>query len=165
MKQTLFMETTQIPPEKTAGEIVSYLVQSGAREILMQYDGKGKLTGLKFSLDIPKHGTQIFVLPARTEPIFKIINGRRKWQSDRDDKAAVDHIQAERVAWRQLYRWVQAQVALIQTGMVEAGEVFLPYMEAKDGKTFWEYALTGGQLALPPALDDENKVRAFPVTK
>jgi hypothetical protein len=161
-KQILFMETTQIASEKTAGEIVSCLVQAGAKEILMQYD-KGKLTGLKFSLDIPKHGTQIFVLPARTDPIFKIINGRRKWRTDREQKAAVDRIQSERVAWRQLYRWILAQVALVQTGMVEAGEVFLPYMQAQDGKTFWEYALTGGQLALPPG--PEGNVRKFPEAK
>jgi hypothetical protein len=159
-KQILFMETTKIKAGQTASQIVSFLAQACAREVLMQYDGKGKLTGLKFSLDIPRHGTQIFVLPARVDPIFKIINGRRKYAHDQTVNKSKDLEQSERVAWRQLFRWVQAQLALIQTGMVEAAEVFLPYMQAKDGKTFWEYVLTGGQLALPPGLEDN--VRKFP---
>jgi hypothetical protein len=68
--KTLFMETTTIEASQTSGEIVSYLVQAGAKQVLMEYGGeKGKLTGLKFGLDIPKHGTQIFVLPVSSTAV------------------------------------------------------------------------------------------------
>lgn len=149
--KTLFMETTEVPHEKTAGEIISLLVQSGARQIGMDYD-QGKLTGLKFVLEVRPGFPRPFALPARVEPVFKILNGRRKYTYDRTSNATKDRLQAERVAWRQLLRWVQAQVAMIQTGMVEPAEVFLPYAMADDGRTFWELATApGGQLALPPA--------------
>jgi hypothetical protein len=36
--------------------------------------------------------------------------------------------QAQRIAWRQLLRWVQAQLAMIDTGMVRTEEVFMPYI-------------------------------------
>src|SRR5206468_12534642 len=100
-KKSLFMEHTEIPAQKTSAEILQLLVQAGAREVLQQYDGKGKLTGLKFGLDV-KRGktvqTTIFQLPARIEPIFKIINGRRIEPWAHKDK---DMAQAERTAWRQ----------------------------------------------------------------
>lgn len=37
MAQTLYMETTMIPAEKTAGEIVQALVKSGASQINAEY--------------------------------------------------------------------------------------------------------------------------------
>lgn len=49
-----------------------------------------------------------------------------------------DRQQAERVAWRQLLRWVQAQLAMIECGMTEASEVFFPYMQMLSGNTIYE---------------------------
>jgi hypothetical protein len=163
MSKTLFMETTQVSAEKTSTEMLSLLVQAGAREVLQQFDGNGKLTGLKFALDVRRENvnrTMIFQLPVRVEPVFKLINGRRKYEWDKREQAKKDREQAERVAWRQLFRWCQAQLALIQTGMVEAAEVFFPYCQTEDGRTFWEYALSGGQLLLPPA--EKTNVKRFP---
>ena len=136
--KTLFMETTEIAPEKSAGEITTLLVQSGAREISMQY-ADGKLTGLRFVL-LVKEFPISFVLPVRTESIYKILvaRSRSSWPSDKEKK--MKQTQAERVAWRQLLRWVQAQLAMIDTGMVQAHEVFLPYiLHAGSGQTLFEY--------------------------
>ena len=44
---------------------------------------------------------------------------------DRDKQAMQE--KAERVAWRQLLRWVQAQNAMIECGMVRPMEVFTAY--------------------------------------
>ena len=57
--------------------------------------------------------------------------------------------QAERVGWRQLLRWVQAQLAMIEVGMAQRAEVFMPYIQQADGRTFFEY-FEAKQLALPP---------------
>lgn len=38
--------------------------------------------------------------------------------------------QARRVAWRILKDWIEAQIALLESGMVEMEEIFLPYMLA-----------------------------------
>ena len=46
--------------------------------------------------------------------------------------------QAERVAWRILKDWVEAQMALLDIGMVRFEEIFLPYIETKNGRTVYE---------------------------
>ncbi len=80
-----------------------------------------------------------FKLPARVDPIYRIIhNGGRHRNAGRD----LD--QARRVAWRQLYRWILAQTAIIETGMVEAAEVFYPYLQVSPEQTVYERAIQQG---------------------
>ena len=43
-----------------------------------------------------------------------------------------------RVAWRILKDWVEAQLALIETGMVSVEQVFLPYCQSGNGETLFE---------------------------
>jgi hypothetical protein len=43
-----------------------------------------------------------------------------------------------RVAWRNILDWVQAQMALLEIGMAKIEEVFLPYMQDREGITFFE---------------------------
>ena len=46
--------------------------------------------------------------------------------------------QAERVAWRILKDWIEAQMALLDIEMVRFEEIFLPYIETNTGKTVFE---------------------------
>ena len=143
------MGTTQIEAQRTIGEIQSFLVRAGAIQVLTSYDPKThEPTGLCFTLDI-KGMTIPFKLPARIDPIFKILNNSRSY--NRGAYAKEDLEQAKRVGWRQLYRWIQAQVALIETGMVAAAEVFYPYLQVSPEQTVYERAITNGleRLALP----------------
>lgn len=139
--RSLYMETTEISASKTAAEISTLLVEAGAREISLQYGETNNLVGLRFVLVV--EGTPVqFALPVRVEPVFKILNGRRKQygQFSRGMMVKQDREQAERVAWRQLLRWIQAQLAMIDTGMVQAQEVFLPYLlHAGTQQTLFEY--------------------------
>lgn len=154
MSEKLFMESTEVPPERTAAEIVGELVAAGATKIMHEYGQDGQLAGITFS--IPRSGVDVpFRLPVKTEPIFKIINGRRKWSGDRSANAPRDLAQAKRTAWRQLFRWVQAQLALIKTGMVQTEEVFLPYMLTRNNQTLYEQIKDSGFKALPAPKDDE----------
>lgn len=146
-KSALFMGTTRIPPERTAAEIISCLVQGGARQIGQEYDASQKLIGVKFTIEVLPGNLQCFVLPVKVEPVFKLINGGRKF--NRAAYAKDDREQAERVAWRQLLRWVEAQLAMIKLGMVEAGEVFFPYMLRDDGQTLFQLFKEQGMKMLP----------------
>lgn len=135
-KNGLYMESTEISPTQTAGEITGLLVRVGARQIVMDYDEPGKLTGLHFALVI--HGAHHpFRLPVRTDAIYRILQaGHNAWDAHKyEDK---DRVKAERVAWRQLLRWIQAQLAMIDVGMVETQEVFLPYLVEHSGKTLFQ---------------------------
>lgn len=125
-RKTLYMETTSIDVQKTAGEITSQLVNAGASSVNTDYVG-GKITGLRWAMKINGQDS-IFDMPARVEPVFNILHGRRPDNWKKSDYAYADREQSERVAWRQLLRWVQAQLAMIDTGMVKPEEVFLPYL-------------------------------------
>lgn len=148
--KTLYMETTKIAPERTAAEISALLVGAGAREISMQYEA-GKITGIRFTLDIAGGGQVHFAMPVRVEPIYQILVKRIRstWLSGEEKKRK--RAQAERVAWRQLLRWTQAQLAMIDVGMVAAREVFLPYALDHSGRTLFEYFDTEGMKLLAAA--------------
>lgn len=132
-KSKLFMQYTEVPAEKSAAAITSLLIQAGAEQIAADYKD-GKIVGLRFTLPV---AGQVFAfdLPARTEPVFKILwkgnTGRKTAQQVRAD--------AERIGWRQLLRWVEAQLAMIDAGMVSAHEVFYPYLlEAGGSRTMFQ---------------------------
>jgi hypothetical protein len=48
-KSNLWMETTEIPAERSAGESTALLVRSGASQIAMDYK-EGRIAGLRFIL-------------------------------------------------------------------------------------------------------------------
>lgn len=153
-KKSLFMGTTEVPAERSAGEIISALVQAGARNIGQEYAVGGAIVGVSFALTV--RGTVYsYRLPVNVEPVFRRINGDRVHGRTVADNIKKDRETARRVAWRQVLRWVEAQLAMIQHGMVEADQVFLPYMESPDGKTFYEAFIEHGQRCLPSPEGDE----------
>lgn len=146
---SLYMESTEIPAEKTANEIKSVLIASGATAIYEKYENK-EIVGLSFQLQL---GPQLvpFSLPVRIEPVEKLLLSRysRDWVNNRhygDERKEKIRLQAKRVAWRQLLRWVQAQLAMIDTGMVQSAEVFMPYIEVAPGRTAFQVAMESGRL-------------------
>ena len=145
-RKPIFMENTEVPPDRSAGSIVSLLVSAGARSVNMRYDETQRLCGIDF---VFIQGTMQFPfsIPARVQQLFdKMWNARKnKWTSD---KPKVEE-QAERVAWRQLFRWVEAQVALIETGMVSNVEVFTPYCLDNNGRTVFEVMMASRLKELP----------------
>jgi hypothetical protein len=131
------METTRIAAAKTAGEIQGVLAGTLAvTGIATEFDA-GEVCGLSFAIEVGGT-TQTFRMPIRPDPIYREFQGRRTRNDDA--KREKDREQAVRVAWRQVLMWIKAQVALIDTGMVDAGEVFLPYLEMDRGRTLYQIA-------------------------
>lgn len=142
-KSGLYMGTTNISPTQTCGEIISELVRCGANSINTDYKN-GLISGIRWVM--PVSGTPVlFEMPIRVEPILKKLGGR-------------DRQQAERTAWRQLLRWVQAQNALIEVGMAQAGEIYLAYMvNPGTNRTLFEHMLeTQFKQIAPPAVLKPN---------
>lgn len=135
MPRTLFMETTKIPASKTAMEIHEVLVKSGA-EIISTSHKDGQISGMSWTMKVGQTVTS-FSMPVRVMPVFMILKSRR---SQRIGEAALKEMmeQAERVAWRQLLRWIVAQNAMIEIGMMKPAEPFLPYAEIETGVTMFE---------------------------
>ncbi len=141
----LYDETTTIEPLSTITEIHTYLVRMGALFITTSYDETTQEpTGVHFRMRVGG----IFVpyqLPARVEPIFKILNADNQGSGD------TTMIQAKRVAWRQIFQWVQAQLAIVETGMVESAEVFMPFIQTGPQETLYQRAVSNGFQKLLPS--------------
>ena len=144
-KKPIYMETTEIAAERTAAEVSSVLVQAGATSVSVRYD-HGRIIGMTWTMRVGPVELP-FSMPARIEPLYNILLKRRAGYVDDEAKARI-RAQAERVAWRQLLRWVQAQLAMIEVGMVQRAEVFMPYIQQADGSTFFEF-FESKQLSLP----------------
>jgi len=123
--------TTKIDVEKTIAEIQKCLSAHGASAILTDYeDGYVKAISFKIEFD----GKQIgFRLPTDWEPVLKLLENERKVP-----RSLCTREQAVRVAWRIVKDWVLAQMAIVDTKMVNLGEVFLPYAITKSGQTLAE---------------------------
>lgn len=120
--------TTKVDVYTTLGEIQSQLVRHGARKIVQDFDSEGRALSLSFLIDTPL-GSRAVRLPANTEAVMAVLTRQ---------KVKCDQAQAERVAWRIIKDWVEAQMAILESGMVEMDEVFLPYLLDSGGQTLFQ---------------------------
>lgn len=119
--------TTTVAASKSVAEIQSILAKAGAQQTVIRYGKDTQPTALVFELQ-----GEMYMLPCRAEAVHKILKGQRIDARYR----TVEH--ANRVAWRILKDWVEAQAAIIATGMVDAQEVMLPYMLLRDDQTVYD---------------------------
>lgn len=129
--------TTKVNVYTTLGEIQGQLVAHGAKKIVQDYDENGHIAALSFLIDTPA-GPRGIRLPANVDAVHAVLT-RQKVKCDRD--------QAERVAWRIVKDWVEAQMAILESEMVQIDEIFLPYMVDKSGQTLFQ-AYRNNQLML-----------------
>lgn len=129
--------TTKVDVHTTLGAIQGQLVKHGARKIMQDYDDAGHITSLSFMIETPL-GMRGVRLPANVDAVHKVL-ARQKVKCDRD--------QAERVAWRIVKDWVEAQMAILESEMVQMDEIFLPYMLNSVGQTVYQ-AYSGNPLML-----------------
>ena len=143
--------TTKIESQKTVSEIISILGKKGAVEISTTYGSPGEPSGMSWKVNT-KHGPLEFALPVRVEAVFDVMT--KQGINSTNNKARME--QAKRTAWRIIKDWVEAQMALLDTEMVEMEEIFLPYM-VEDGKTLYNSLSDRGfeRRALPPGRGQE----------
>jgi len=135
--------TTKIDADKTASEIAKILSMHGAKAILTEYDEKENY--IKFlSFKIVVQGVEMgFRLPTDWKPVLRILNDNPKVPS-----RLKTNEQAIRVSWRIIKVWVEAQMALVEIGMVKTEQVFLPYLVCVGGKTLGESFMENPQKLL-----------------
>lgn len=133
--------TTKIDPDKTAAEIARCLSMHGANAVLTEYNkDEGYVEGISFQIVLGDK-KQGFRLPVDWKPVYEILIKDRKipWDKERADRLKSEvRSQAVRTAWRIVKDWVEAQMALVETKMVNTAQVFLPYVVMKDGRTLSE---------------------------
>lgn len=152
-RKSLFMETTEVAPEKTIFEIQQLLSEFGANAVMTEYE-KNQPVALAFRMKV-KGDNVPFLVPCRWRELAELF--RRKagisdsswnaqWESDKRRRAALE-AKARQVAWRQVLRWIEVQLAFTQTGQVTVDEVFFQYMQIGKG-TLYQAAMARGLTAL-----------------
>jgi hypothetical protein len=145
--------TTEVPATRTVGEIVGILARKGASSITQDFFGDGRVKAVSFVLRVGVMPVR-FVLPANAEGVAGILKKEKpfNWGRNRgssDDYYGKQKQQAEKIAWRILKDWVEAQIALVESGQAEVSQVFMPYAQQNDGKGMYQIWVESTYLALP----------------
>ena len=132
--------TSDIPIERIFAELQQALGTHGAKQISFDYGDDGKVHGVQFVIKVNDRFIPV-KLPARVEKAQTVL--KKQWDEGiishkRGKEQTYGYEQAYRVAWRNILDWVQAQMALLEIGMAKIEEVFLPYMQDREGITFFE---------------------------
>ena len=125
--------TTTIESYKTVAEIEKILVKHKAKSIMKDYQDES-IVALSFLIDVGSNQIPI-KLPAKIEECYMVLCNEKK-NGTKNIKATKE--QAERVAWRILKDWIEAQMALLDINMVKFEEVFMPYIVDSNGRTLFE---------------------------
>lgn len=128
--------STGVSSEKTIAEIQKILVKHGAHKIVTDYKD-GLPISVTFCLTINDNLTG-FSLPANYSGVLKAMKADRKIEN-----RFCNPEQAQRVAWRIIKDWVEAQMAIVQAQLADMAEVFLPYLITKSGSTLYNEVKSG----------------------
>jgi len=138
MKRSIHLYSTSVPVQRTVSEISALLAEAKATAILSEYGPPdqpgepGKLMAISFRIKT-EFGVLTFRLPANVEGVFALLQ-----RSKAIPPKLRSREQAGRVAWRITLAWLEAQLAMIQAGLVRLEEVLLPFAQDSSGKTLYE---------------------------
>lgn len=111
-------------------EVIQEQLSYHASSVQFHYKD-GQAIALHFSMQISGRDVS-FRLPARIREVEIRLYGKTAKLNETQKK------QAYITAWANIRDWVAAQIALIDTGMVKAEEVFLPYLLNQSNLTLYE---------------------------
>lgn len=155
-KQVIAFATTQVPAEKTSLEIEDMLRKHGCQKIGKTFESS-RIKAIYFQIETSQ-ANMPFTLPVNVDAIYQMMYNEKKNSARHTwlDKAAEQRLydQSERTAWRIIWHWLKAQLALIETQMVTVTQVFLPYMLVSKHETLYEKLTAGGFAALMPGRSD-----------
>lgn len=135
--------TTTVPSARTVGQITELLAKHGAVQVLTEYmpGVHGSFpSGIAFAIETPL-GLMRYRLPIDAKAVEKVLRADRTVAPRYKDA-----MHAERVAWRIMKDWIEAQLAIVATQMVTLDQVMLPYMLIGEGTVYDLYL--SRQLAL-----------------
>jgi hypothetical protein len=124
--------TTSIAVDKTVAEISKLLAAAKATAILSELEN-GQPVAVSFRIKNEFGVVLTFRLPARVEGVYAVLQRSRSIGHNFKDRE-----QAARVAWRIVLYWLDAQLAMIQSGVAKVEEIFLPYAQDSSGVTVYE---------------------------
>jgi hypothetical protein len=147
MKKNLKNYTAEAPVERSIAKIEEILVRHGTTRFYKEYKDS-ELVGVVFVVPL-LNGELPVKLPARIEQVRQRLYGKRSAYTPAMSS------QAQRTAWANIRDWIDAQIALIETGQVKLEEIFLPYTVDTSGTTLYE-RMQENNFKLPNSNKDER---------
>lgn len=126
--------TTTIDPGKSAIECIGILMEHGARNVSIAVGEDKVPDGLEFVIPTA-WGPRQYALPVNASGTEKAL-----WAAYQDGGVSRRFTGAEqgrRVAWRVLKDWLEAQLALIESGLADLPQVMLPWMKVSPAQTVY----------------------------
>jgi hypothetical protein len=143
--------STEIPASRSVGEIIGLLARKGAQSITQEFYGDGRCKAIAFLMNVAAVPVS-FRLPVNIEGVFAVMAKDKphstRSQYSRNEWELRKRAEAERVSWRILKDWMEAQMALIESGQADPAQIFLPYAQQGDGRTMYELFLESKQKQL-----------------
>lgn len=150
--------TTKIGAVQTVAEMQAALAEHGARRIVVDYDEAGVPVSLDFTLVTP-YGERSFGMPVDAARMKRYLEaedraGRLKTGSKAERTSAA---QAERVAWRVMKTWLEAQLSLVAAQLIDADQAFFAFLRIGAGPTVYEAFKERELLALGAGTDERDE--------
>lgn len=133
--------------KNTFEKIQNLLAQNGAKKVIFDYRGDGRLEAISFAIDINGQLAG-FRLPALVDNVVEIMYGGEDRYGRKKKVSPAQFEQAYKTAWANIRDWIDAQMALVATRQVEVAQVFLPYMVMKGDQTLYEKVATDPRFLL-----------------
>ena len=134
--------TTTKDAFESVGEIQAMLARRGAQRLMIEYGPDQRVVSVSFTISTPG-GIQALRLPSNVDATLEVLRRQKKTNS----KVIATYDQAERVSWRILRDWLDAQLAILETEMVTIDQVLLPYFINRSGQSVYEL-YNSGQLMI-----------------
>lgn len=128
--------TSKMPVAQSLVLIQESLVSHGAIGFMCEYEkGTGRIEAVKFLMEINDNKIG-FSLPVNWRKFQAALKRENVNRWDEEDYCY-------RVAWANLRDLVLAQMAYVETEMIEIPQMFLGHAIGKNGKTLYESVLSG----------------------
>lgn len=120
--------TSSVRLDKVINDIQQIILDFGGTGIIIDYTVDQKVESIYFKILIEDQ-TRVIRVPLHIDKVAGVLKKQKVYKNE-------DH--AYRVALANVRDWLDAQLAIYSTEMFEFPQIFLPYMQGADGRTFYE---------------------------
>lgn len=154
--------TTEVPASRSIAEITQILQEGGATALMFQYGIDREVVAITFQMPTT-FGVLPFTLPAKVSEVIGTLNVQIKEETSRVNQRRNyrrkiplslynNKAQAERIAWRIVKDWLEAQIAMSSIGNAKFEQIMMPFVQIA-GKSFYQHMVDRGSLGLPAPAD------------
>lgn len=141
--------TTKVPVSRTMTEITEVLVKAKAQAIMSEYED-GVVSHISFRM-VTDQGILSYRLDANIDGVYAAIKADKSIEPRYKSRE-----KAERIAWRIVKDWLEAQMAMVEAKLASLPQVMLPYMQTSNGQTPYQRFVNNKSVGLLEDLSRES---------